>query len=209
MFTGLVECLAAVADVILEPPGKRLMIVAPTFAKGASIGDRIAINGCCLTVIEIDGDRLAFQAGPETLERTNLGALTGGDHVNLERSLKVGDRLGGHIVQGHVDCTGRIVSMRKTGENMILTLAVAPDSARYIVEKGSIAIDGISLTVTTVNNGEFGVSVIPHSLNATTLRDARVGKTVNIETDIIGKYVEKLLHTKDGLTLGRLEELGF
>ena len=209
MFTGLIEETGTITSIARRGTIVDFTIKAAVVTDDIAVGDSVAINGACLTVTAAGASDFTVQAVEETIRRTTLGGLKSGRSVNLERSLRVGDRLGGHIVQGHVDCTGRIVSMRKTGENMILTLAVAPENARYILEKGSVAIDGISLTVTTVTNGEFGVSVIPHSLHATTLRDTRVGDTVNIETDIIGKYVEKLLHTKEDLTLGRLEELGF
>ena len=209
MFTGLIEETGTLTSIARRGTIVDFTIKATVVTDDLKSGDSVAVNGACLTVTAAGSSVFTVQAVEETIRRTTLGGLKSGGSVNLERSLRVGDRLGGHIVQGHVDCTGRIVSVRKSGENMILTLSVAPDSARYIVEKGSVAIDGISLTVTTVADSEFGVSVIPHSLNATTLRDARAGDTVNIETDIIGKYVEKLLHVKNGLTMGRLEELGF
>ncbi|MFC1508646.1 riboflavin synthase [Candidatus Omnitrophota bacterium] len=209
MFTGLIEETGTIASIARHGTIVDFTIKATVVTDDIAIGDSVAVNGACLTVTAAGASEFTVQAVEETIRRTTLGGLKSGGSVNLERSLRVGDRLGGHIVQGHVDCTGRIVSVRKSGENMILTLAVAPENARYIVEKGSVAIDGISLTVTTVTNSEFGVSVIPHSLNATTLRNARVGDSVNIETDIIGKYVEKLLHTQKGLTTERLEELGY
>ena len=195
MFTGLVECLAPVADVILEPPGKRLMIVAPTLAEAARIGDSIAINGCCLTVIEIDGDRLAFQAGPETLERTNLGALIGGDHVNLERSLRLDDQLGGHYVTGHIDGCGTLQQRFDDHDWSTFWFHMPPALGCQMASKGSIAIDGVSLTLVDVEKDRFSVALIPHTLQITTLGKLDVGARVNLETDLLAKYVQKQLES--------------
>ncbi len=195
MFTGLVECLAPVVDVIPEPPGKRLVIVAPTLAASASIGDSIAINGCCLTVVEIDDDRLAFQAGSETLERTNLGALTDGDHVNLERSLRLDDQLGGHYVTGHIDGCGTLQQRIDDRDWSTLWFRMPPALGCQMASKGSVAVDGVSLTLVEVEKDRFSVALIPHTLHITTLGKLDVGARVNLETDLLAKYVQKQLES--------------
>ncbi len=209
MFTGLIEEIGRISGSGRRGNIADFTIEADTVRDDLSIGDSIAVNGACLTVTVIGGSGFTVQAVEETLTRTTLGTLKRGSSVNLERALRLGDRLGGHLVQGHVDGTGQVVSIRKTGDNTILTISAGRDLERYIVEKGSITIDGVSLTVTSVGNGELCVSVIPHTLSVTTLRDVRTGDRVNLETDILAKYVEKLLHTGNGLTIDRLEELGF
>ena len=200
MFTGLVECLAPVAKVIPEPPGERLVIVAPTLAEGASIGDSIAINGCCLTVIDIEGDQLAFQAGPETLERTNLGALTDGDHVNLERSLRLGDQLGGHYVTGHIDGCGTLQQRNDDRDWSTFWFHMPPALGCQMASKGSVAIDGVSLTLVEVEKDRFSVALIPHTLQITTLGKLSVGARVNLETDLLAKYVQKQLESSQRAT---------
>jgi len=189
MFTGLVETLGTVAAVQPEPPGVRLSISAGVVADGVCIGDSIAINGCCLTVVAIDGEILSFQAGEETLGRTNLGRLRAGGPVNLERSLVLGDRLGGHFVTGHIDALGTLADRRDAGDWSTCWFAAPLDLMQQIAPKGSIAVDGVSLTVVDVLADRFSVALIPHTLAATTLGRLAVGDAVNLETDVLAKYV--------------------
>jgi len=193
MFTGLVEALGTVHAVIAEPPGCRLVIEQRTMAGELELGESVAVNGACLSVVECTADRFAFQAGPETLAKTNLGTLRPGDAVNLERALRVGDRLGGHWVQGHVDGVGTIVEQEVQGEWQMVAFRAAPALLRYLAPKGSIAVDGVSLTVVEVGPTTFRVMLIPQTLERTTLGRKRVGDPVNLETDILAKYVERLL----------------
>ena len=156
-------------------------------------GESIAVNGACLTAYGIKADRFAVDVSPESLSRTTLGGLRAGDMVNMERALRLSDRLGGHMVSGHVDCVGAVSAIRKDGDFTILTFSVPREQDRYIIEKGSVAVDGVSLTVNSCAAGTFSVSVIPVTLQMTTLGGLKTGSRVNIEVDIIGKYVEKLL----------------
>ena len=193
MFTGLVEALGTVALVRDEPPGKRLVIREAELAAEATIGESIAVSGCCLTVVVIDGDTLVFEAGPETLSRTVLGGLQAGDAVNLERSLRVGDRLGGHFVTGHVDGLGTLAARADEGDWSTFWFRAPRPLMAHLVSKGSIAVDGVSLTVIEVEAERFSVQLIPHTLGATTLGRLRPGDAVNLETDLLAKYVEKML----------------
>jgi riboflavin synthase len=195
MFTGLIEGLGVVRSLLPEGPGVRL-IVAPGSSmnvSGTRIGDSVAINGCCLTVIATENETWSFLAGAETLSRTNLGELQPNDFVNLERSLPAAGRLGGHFVQGHVDGIGHVERIDQDGDWMTMWFRVPAVLTRQMVSKGSIAVDGVSLTLVDVNSERFSVALIPHSLEVTTLGRRKVGDPVNIETDIIGKYVEKLV----------------
>lgn len=198
MFTGLVEGCGTVAGLQVEGPGLRLSIALPDemFAgeqSAAAMGDSVAINGCCLTVVGLSGNQLDFQAGEETLNKTNLGQLKVGDQVNLERSLPVDGRLGGHFVQGHVDGVGVVDAIDRDGEWVFMWFRIPPDLLQLLVPKGSVAVDGISLTVVEVESQRFNVALIPHTLEVTTLGRRAVGQSVNIETDILGKYVARLL----------------
>jgi riboflavin synthase len=195
MFTGLVETLGTVKRLAPEGAGGRNVTVAAPFATELVLGESVAINGCCLTVIEQSPDDFLVQAGPETLRRTNLGDLQDGDRVNLERSLKVGDRLGGHIVQGHVDGVGRIAAREPQGDWETVWFAVPAGLAAQMVTKGSVAVDGVSLTLVDVEAERFSVALIPHTMTITTLGFKRVGDAVNIETDLFGKYVMKYLQS--------------
>jgi riboflavin synthase len=199
MFTGLIEGLGRIVAVEPETAGLRL-VVAPSASMISGpdsdrcrLGDSVAINGCCLTVIDIKHDCWAFQAGTETLSKTNLGRLQTGDSVNLERSLPVNGRLGGHFVQGHVDGVGHVESIDREGEWVTMWFRVPERLAELMVAKGSVAVDGISLTVVKVDRDRFSVALIPHTLSVTTLGVRQTGDAVNIETDILGKYVQKLL----------------
>jgi riboflavin synthase len=194
MFTGLVERMGGVRRIKPDGAGGRVIVLAaPGFAAELSLGESVAVNGACLTVIERDADWFTFQAGPETLLRTNLGELSAGDHVNLERALKLSDRLGGHLVQGHIDGVGHIVERSRQGEWETVWFSSPPELTRQMVSKGSIAVDGVSLTLVDVAADRFSVMLIPHTLANTTLGFKQAGATVNLETDIIAKYVQRLV----------------
>jgi riboflavin synthase len=191
MFTGLVQALAEVIEVRDEPPGRRLAVACAALAPGAAIGASVAVSGCCLTVVAAGPERLEFQAGPETLARTTLGRLRAGDWVNLERSLRVGDELGGHFVSGHVDGVGRLADRRDERDWSWCRFGVAEPLTSQIVSKGSVAVDGVSLTVVDVESDQFSAALIPHTLAVTTLGRLRPGDAVNIETDLLAKYVQR------------------
>ncbi|QDS99876.1 riboflavin synthase [Adhaeretor mobilis] len=193
MFTGLVEDLGTVGEFRLEDPGARLIVETQSLAPAAEIGASIAVNGCCLTVVEIDGARLSFEAGEETLSRTNLGELAPGARVNLESSLKVGDSLGGHYVTGHIDGLGSVKSRDDDGQWCTMWFNAPAPLLKQMASKGSIAVDGISLTLVDVSDEAFSVALIPHTLSVTTLGQRAVGDTINLETDVLAKYVERQL----------------
>src|SRR3954465_13019486 len=191
VFTGLVEDLGIVAPADRSLDGARLTFES-RLASDLSEGDSIAVNGVCLTAIGLCGPRFGADVMEETLRRSALGELEQGAHVNLELAMRMGDRLGGHIVQGHVDGIGVVGAIREEGFARIVTIEAGPDVLRYVVEKGSIAVDGVSLTVARVDDDSFDVSLIPETLERTTLGEAAVGRPVNLEVDMIAKYVEKL-----------------
>lgn len=194
MFTGIVEELGTVREIRRRDGGARIEIEAATVLGDAAVGDSIAVNGCCVTVVERGDTWWAADAVIETLNRTALGALEVGEPVNLERPLRPSDRLGGHLVQGHVDAVGRVDARTPLPDGSTLFTFSAPaDVLRYVVEKGSVAVDGISLTVAAVSDEAFEVAVIPHTLAASTLGHKDTEAPVNIEVDLIAKYVERLL----------------
>ena len=193
MFTGLVEALGKIDQITEEGSGRRFRLVWPNFSESLTLGESVAVNGCCLTVVAAEGDWFDVELGPETLARTNLGTKRTGDPVNLERSLRVGDRLGGHFVQGHVDATATLTDRHPDGAWDFLGFELEPQWLPLMVPKGSIAIDGISLTLVDVTATGFSVMLIPHTLAATTLGTLKVGDQVNIETDMLAKHVRKLL----------------
>ena len=193
MFTGLVETMGEIVDMIDDPPGKRLRIRSELVAADAALGDSICINGCCLTVVAAEGEVLDFEAGEETLSRTNLGGLAAGDRVNLERSLAVGARMGGHYVTGHVDALGELIERREDPPWANLRFRLPAEYASQVASKGSIAIDGISLTVVDADEDSFSVALIPHTLSVTTLGLRKIGDKVNLETDVLAKYVQRSL----------------
>jgi riboflavin synthase len=201
MFTGIVEELGMVRAVTPNAGGARVEIMAKLVLEDATLGASIAVNGCCLTVVEVLDDGWAADAVTETLDRTSLGALTAGDPVNLERPVRLADRLGGHVVQGHVDGVGSLLAREALPDGSTRMTFHAPSSVlRYVVEKGSITVDGISLTVAALDDaplepggGTFDVAVIPHTLAVTTLGPKQPGDPVNLEADVLAKYVERLL----------------
>ena len=194
MFTGLVERMGEVRQIEPDGAGGRILVlVAPGFAAELALGESVAVNGACLTVIARDADSIQFQAGPETLRRTNLGKLTPSDRVNLERALRLSDRLGGHLVQGHIDGVGHIIERQSQGDWETVWFACPPELAKQMVSKGSVAVDGVSLTLVDVAAARFSVALIPHTLTNTTLGFKQPGATVNLETDLIAKYVSKYL----------------
>ncbi|MCY0877065.1 MAG: riboflavin synthase [Firmicutes bacterium] len=214
MFTGLIEEVGTLLQVERVHDGARLVIAAKQVLGDARIGDSIAVSGVCLTVTGLYNGSFAVDMVAETLARSTLSRARPGDRMNLERAMSVQDRFGGHIVAGHVDGTGVITGVQNTGMGTIYTITTKPDLTRYIVDKGSITVDGVSLTVMTCEADRFQVSLIPHSANATTLGTARKGQAVNLEVDVLAKYVEKLLTPQvpgeeRGLTALRLRDLGY
>ncbi len=194
MFTGIVEERGRVRSITSNEGGARLVVDARTVIEDAGLGDSIAVNGCCLTVVELGEGWFAADAVTETLTRTAIGELVEGDPVNLERPLRLADRLGGHLVQGHVDGVGTVTGREPLPDGSTLVeVAAPPPVLRYIVEKGSITVDGISLTVTHVDGGSFAFAAIPHTLAVTTLGDRGVGAAVNLEVDMVAKYVERFV----------------
>ncbi len=193
MFTGIVRELGRVAAIDGGDAGVRLRIEAPATAPGVALGDSVSVGGVCLTVVAVDAGELAFDAVPETLSRTALGGLTAGDAVNLEPAVRAGEPLGGHVVQGHVDGVGTVRSVEPEGEGRRIWIDTPQELLRYCVDKGSVTVDGVSLTVAALDNGGFAVALIPHTLAVTTLGMLEPRATVNLEADVLAKYVERLL----------------
>jgi riboflavin synthase len=192
VFTGLIADLGTVAEIDRDGAGARLEVRTRLAAELAA-GDSVAVNGICLTATEVGEGSFRTEAMPETLTRSALGALAAGAPVNLELAMRAGDRLGGHIVQGHVDGTGTVAGVAEDGISRVVEIDVEPELARYLVEKGSVAVDGVSLTVSALRDGGFAVSLIPETLGRTTLGAAEPGDTVNIEVDMLAKHVERLI----------------
>ena len=196
MFTGLIEEVGTVTSTRERERSKQLQIVAPRIAKKIRPGESVAVNGCCLTLSAHRGDRLTFDLLEETLDRTNLKMLRRGNGVNLERALRADGRFGGHFVQGHVDCTSRVISFEQIGGDHCLEIELPAEFARYVACKGSIAIDGISLTIAEVSPMSFVVWIIPHTKRHTNLSRAEAGDMVNLEFDILAKYVERIVSAR-------------
>ncbi|MBI4188408.1 MAG: riboflavin synthase [Chloroflexi bacterium] len=206
MFTGIIEETGA----IISAQSGKLVVAAGAVLKDMEPGGSIAVNGVCLTVTGFDAKSFSVDIMSETIKRSNLGQLAAGDRVNLERPLALGGRLGGHLVQGHVDATGRVASIRRSGEENLITIEAPAEVMGYAVEKGFIAVDGISLTVVAKDANSFQVSIVGYTRRHTTLEDKRVGDTVNLEVDIIAKYVEQLSQSKrTTITMDFLQEHGF
>ncbi len=193
MFTGIIEELGTVTDRTVLADAARLTVRGPLVVPGAAPGESIAVNGVCLTVVDCGGEEFSADVMRETLDRSSLGALRRGDRVNLERPVTLNTRLGGHLVQGHVDGVGAVVAREQAPHWEIVRISLPADLGRYVVAKGSVTVDGISLTVADVTDESFAVSLIPTTLALTTLGHKQVGEPVNLEVDIIAKYVEKLL----------------
>lgn len=208
MFTGLIEEVGAVS----RRSGADLAIMAETVLEDIAIGDSIAIDGACMTVADFDERSFVVQVSPESYERTTLGRLQPGHAVNLERAMRIGDRIGGHMVQGHVDGVGQIANVRDQGDFALWRFRAPAEVSRYLVQKGSITIDGISLTIVDPVGDEFGVALIPETLRKTTLHTKHVGDPVNMEADMIGKHILHYLDNgaaRGGITAGYLKEHGF
>ncbi len=208
MFTGLIECtglIIAIRSGVLE-------ISSTLPLNEISTGDSVAVNGACLTITSIRNNTLSFDISPETVMRTTFGMMQPGSKVNLERAMKLGGRLDGHLVTGHIDCIGELATVQYMDNAILLQFNLPKEQARMLVEKGSVAVDGISLTVNSVTDNGFSVSIIPHTLAKTTLSEIGTGKKVNIETDILGKYIARLIAPETvtgGLTLNKLMQNGF
>ncbi|MGA2193292.1 MAG: riboflavin synthase [Nitrospirota bacterium] len=216
MFTGIIEELGTVKSVVKGKDSARVKVLAPEISGGLSIGDSVAVNGVCLTVVELPEKSFSADVMAETLRMTNIGVLRPGDRVNLERPLRPSDRMGGHMVSGHIDGKGVIKSVVREDIASVFTISAPECVMRYIISKGSIAIDGISLTVVDFGGDSFRVSIIPHTLKLTTLGIKNAGDTVNLESDLVAKYIERLLPgagegggDKGGLSRGFLAGHGF
>ena len=196
MFTGIIEGLGTVAAVRPTGPGKRLAVAAGFDLTGTKVGDSISVSGACLTAVAVSGRQFEADVSPETLARTTFGSVRVGERVNLERALRLSDRIDGHLVSGHTDGTGVIDSRETVGNVVIVTVAAAETITRYMILKGSVAVDGISLTINRFEAGRFSVSIIPHTAALTTIGFKQKGDPVNIEVDLIGKYVEKFLSAR-------------
>lgn len=211
MFTGIVEELGSVKALRRDAGAARLTVSASTVLGGTVLGDSISVNGVCLTVVEIGTSQFSADVALETLKVTNLGDLSIGQQVNLERALQLSARIGGHLVSGHVDAVGRIRTKKQEGNSWRITIDAPASALRYIIKKGSVAIDGISLTVADVDASGFSIAMIPHTAKLTTLGNKHAGDSVNLETDLIGKYVEKLLggRIEGGVSMELLQKNGF
>ena len=193
MFTGIVRELGRVVSAEGGAEGVRLVLEAPRTAAGTQVGDSVSVSGCCLTVEEVGSGSIAMHAVPETLSRTTLGSLRADDVVNVERAVRVGEPLGGHYVQGHVDAVGRVQSVEAEGDGLRVFVEAPDGVLLYCVEKGSIAVDGVSLTVAELADDAFAVALVPHTLEETTLSTLAPGREVNLEADVLAKYVERLV----------------
>lgn len=197
MFTGIIEEISEIKSITSGAESKKLEIKAKKILVGLQIGESININGACQTIIKVKPDSFVAESVKETLKRSNLGLLKKGDRVNLERALKLSDRLGGHLLTGHVDCTAEIKSITTDGNSSVFEFSLPPEYSALVVEKGSIAIDGISLTVAELKKSSFTVAIIPFTLKMTNLRDKRVKDIVNLEFDLFGKYVKRILTERE------------
>ncbi len=211
MFTGLIEDTGSIVAVRPLGNGVELTIRTALPLSEVAIGDSVACDGCCLTVESMDGDRFTATAGRETLDKTTLGGVRPGRAIHLERALRVGDRLGGHLVQGHVDGVGKVVRITPERESTVIWVALPAELARYVAAKGSITIDGVSLTVNELSGHQFRVNIVPHTVEVTRLGAFSPGDAVNLEVDILAKYVERMLlaGSSEGLTAEALRRAGF
>jgi riboflavin synthase len=197
MFTGIIEGLGAITKIRSSGQGKRLTIEADYPLDHTKIGDSIAVSGACLTAVMIEGKSFEVDVSPETLSKTTFGKAKIGDRVNLERALRLSDRIDGHLVSGHIDGIGSVKNIKTLGNAIIITFEVPESLSRYMIRKGSVAVDGISLTINNCDHGSFEVSIIPHTAKLTSIGFKKIGDHVNIETDMIGKYVERFIRNDD------------
>ncbi len=197
MFTGLIEETGRIAAIEDRPGGRRLWIEATQVLDGARIGDSLAVSGVCLTLVAVEPGRAAVEVVPETLRRTTLGELAGGEAVNLERPLRLDQRLGGHLVQGHVDGVGTLRAVREEGEGRRVTIELPADLVRFVAEKGSLAVDGVSLTVAACAADRCEIALIPHTLKVTTAGSYAPGRRVNLEVDLLARYLARMLEERD------------
>jgi riboflavin synthase len=217
MFTGIIEGLGAIAAIRPSGQGRRLTVDADFELTGSKLGDSISVSGACLTAVRIAGRRFDADVSPETLDKTTFGAARVGERVNLERAMRLSDRVDGHLVSGHIDGTGVIESREAVGNVLVVGIGVSEALARFMIVKGSVAVDGISLTINTLEPGRFSVSIIPHTAGLTTVGFKPKGERVNIEADMIGKYVERFLSARQapasaplpGVTVEMLAKTGF
>ncbi len=208
MFTGIVEEVGLVRAIQRRKGYQRTTVEAKRVLEDVSIGDSISIDGACHTVVEAERRSFSFESVSETLERTTLGRLKTGDRVNLERSMKLSDRLGGHLVAGHVDGMGRVLERRRWSDNMVFRIGMQAELAAYLADKGSIAVDGISLTIVSAGARDFTVTVIPHTMEATTIGERRVGDAVNLEVDLVARYLERLIGRTENGNLATFRNVG-
>jgi len=198
MFTGIIEGLGAIAAIRPSGQGRRLTVDADFELSGSKIGDSISVSGACLTAVRIAGRRFDADVSPETTAKTTFGAARVGERVNLERAMRLSDRIDGHLVSGHIDGPGVIESREAVGNVLVVTISVPEELARFMIVKGSVAVDGVSLTINTLEPGRFSVCIIPHTAGLTTVGFKPKGERVNIEADMIGKYVERFLSARQG-----------
>jgi len=198
MFTGLVETTGTILRLERADRGLHLTLRASLESPDLKIGESIAVDGVCLTVVSLQGDAFTVDVSEETVSRSTLGQRRPGDEVNLERALRLGDRLSGHLVSGHADGTGRVAARQRRGESLVVKFEIPPELSRYLIEKGSVAVNGVSLTVNRCEGRQFEVNVVPHTARASTLGNLKVGDRVNVEVDLIGKYVEKFFLQRSG-----------
>lgn len=213
MFTGIIEEVGAVGKMFSVNKGKKLEILAHNLLDGLQPDDSVAVDGICLTVTAVSKNGFEADAVEETVLRTTLGTWSSGKKVNLERAMRADGRFGGHFVQGHVDGTGKVITIQNLEESRLIEIEIPSEYSRYVIEKGSVAIDGVSLTVIRANRNRFSVALIPHTLKKTNLDRLKTGDSVNIETDVLGKYVDKMIHSSGPsgkpLTESRMRELGY
>jgi len=217
MFTGIIEGLGAIAAIRPSGQGRRLTVDADFELTGSKVGDSLSVSGACLTAVRIAGRRFDADVSPETTAKTTFGAARVGERVNIERALRLSDRIDGHLVSGHIDGTGVIESRDAIGNVLVVTIGVPEDLARFMIVKGSVAVDGISLTINTLEPGRFSVCIIPHTAGLSTVGFKPKGARVNIEADMIGKYVERFLSARQGpaaappsgVTVAMLARAGF
>ena len=206
MFTGLIEEVGTVASLRTGAAGAALRLRAPLLAPQVAAGDSVSVSGICLTAEEIQGEQLTFHLGQETVERTTARRWSPGRRVNLERALSAGGRMGGHIVQGHVDALGQVTGVRPSGDTIWLALTYPPESAPYLVEKGSLAVDGVSLTIARLAAANLEIQIIPYTWDHTALAELQLGSEVNLEYDMLGKYVVRYMEAREGKVGGGLTE---